>query len=891
MEREDEAAIAQVEADIEACEALLRGAAPPQRASGALQLLAGAGGARREAEEAAIKAAGAEAAGDGAPNELLVGGVQGSLLTEAELRVQARLREGSDGPVADVGVADNAAGLDAASLLGTPHPQRREQQQQQQEDAGGLSGAVAAWAQLAADQGAAVVKGSLVAAEEMSVDRSVPQEALVQEILRGLPPHAASELAGVEDVSLQAGVPLARLPPVTPMQMDAMLRDVEGAGGAQRLARSKSPGRAAARSKSPGRRSVAMEMLERDEAELTFQPNASRGKPPPHILPARLDVLAVPRRGDEAARTRAAEEAAAREMAECTFEPNAPRGRRQFIDSENAANDDLGEEFGSYAEQHAAERRSRSRSRSRSAEPPWERLHRAGKGLHERSTNLQESTVAREMTECTFTPAISAVSEHIADELRTGGVRTGPLHERLAEVQRERAEERARVREAALMAETETLTFAPALNDVSRRIVDELSAEGARVSPGEHNPLVAEGSARSVGSQRGRAVLEAQAAAEAELTFRPEVNSVSEALVAARLPPTFEERQAAFARRRATRKMLSECSEGEGCTFTPELCRAEEVLCRSARDERRRQLYESGDAKVERLSRHDLHDREAARAAVRAEVMADYTFEPRLCRKSREMVARMEAECSGSNVGGGGPRTGRGAASAAAVAAARRASEARACTFKPVLEGGERAERRRRAAAARRPDSATAAIRRPEDHARRVKEAQEQREAKLAECRRMLEQAELKECTFTPKLVARPHSAVAGGLPATADSAEVAVRRRPVVVRGLRRHLELKELSSRLKEDQAARERKAFSQPAAAGASLPARRGATTPRPFRLTGRPSSAKGLAARRRAQAKADAHNAEMGECTFRPKTRAAERTALVQRLLDKETLAYV
>ena len=65
MEREDEAAIAQVEADIEACEALLRGAAPPQRASGALQLLAGAGGARREAEEAAIKAAGAEAAGDG----------------------------------------------------------------------------------------------------------------------------------------------------------------------------------------------------------------------------------------------------------------------------------------------------------------------------------------------------------------------------------------------------------------------------------------------------------------------------------------------------------------------------------------------------------------------------------------------------------------------------------------------------------------------------------------------------------------------------------------------------------------------------------------------------------------------------------------------------------
>ena len=159
MEREDEAAIAQVEADIEACEALLRGAAPPQRASGALQLLAGAGGARREAEEAAIKAAGAEAAGDGAPNELLAGGVQGSLLTEAELRVQARLREGSDGPVADVGVADNAAGLDAASLLGTPHPQRREQQQQQQEDAGGLSGAVAAWAQLAADQGAAVVKG------------------------------------------------------------------------------------------------------------------------------------------------------------------------------------------------------------------------------------------------------------------------------------------------------------------------------------------------------------------------------------------------------------------------------------------------------------------------------------------------------------------------------------------------------------------------------------------------------------------------------------------------------------------------------------------------------------------------------------------------------------
>eukprot|EP00793_Prasinoderma_coloniale_P002372 PRCOL_00001853-RA len=848
----------QVEADIEAYEALLSGGGGAGES--ALHQLA-TGGAAHD-EPAAAAAPRAPAGGRPRPRAGASAGAPagGSLLTEDERRLGAS--------------AESA----------------------------GLSGAVAAWADLAADadrggggdalagEGAGDAAGSegggraalppapLPAHEEQLLrrlsdslsplsllrdpsrsmadrvdDRSLPQAVLVEEILKGMPPdRAPDELAGYVDPDVSAGGagPRARAPSPPPpqsrqdagglperaeMTMQALAADVasgleERAGGAP-PARSRSPGRrVAARSKSPGRRkSVAQEMVEQEEAELTFEPNArgrERGRSTSaerrRISKARLDELAAPRLDDGRALARRALEVEEREMRECTFAPATRRPAESEWEGARAG----GVGVGAGGDLGGAE------------EPAWERLHRQTLQA-QRAAEVHASSELRALEECTFEPSISAVSARIAEEASVAaGAQRVPLHERLEEVQRERAEAAARTREAVLQEQGEELTFEPRLNEVSLRIAEALVEDSAGGAP------AAEGSERGgVGAQRSRAAEEALRAADAELTFQPQVNAVSEALVASKGMPAFHERQARFERRRATRRMLARCTEPRGCTFEPELCRADEVLRRRRPD----RLRETGDDKVERLSRGDAVAAAAAREAAAAEYMAQYTFEPRLCRRSREIVGRdraagreggrartsedraaVDRAAAGDGADACGPRRRRrpgsaprplSSTSAAAVAAARRASEERECTFQPKLEGGAAAERRRAAAVLKRPASAAAAFRRPAEHVQCVAAAAAAREAKLAECKRLLESAELRECTFAPRMA----------------------------------------LSARLKEEKAARERKAFSQPSRPGASLPARRGAT------------------------AEAAARDREMGECTFKPRTRAAERRELVRKLL--------
>ena len=82
------------------------------------------------------------------------------------------------------------------------------------------------------------------------------------------------------------------------------------------------------------------------------------------------------------------------------------------------------------------------------------------------------------------------------------------------------------------------------------------------------------------------------------------------------------------------------------------------------------------------------------------------------------------------------------------------------------------------------------------------------RERRLQECRSSMEYEELKGCTFQPKTNKQPRAKAgragreAGGGGGGGGG--------PVVVRGLGRHLELKELAKRQKEEAATRETKAF---------------------------------------------------------------------------------
>lgn len=98
----------------------------------------------------------------------------------------------------------------------------------------------------------------------------------------------------------------------------------------------------------------------------------------------------------------------------------------------------------------------------------------------------------------------------------------------------------------------------------------------------------------------------------------------------------------------------------------------------------------------------------------------------------------------------------------------------------------------------------------------------------------------------------------------------------PVLVRGLGRHLELRDAAQQLEEDRRAREAQAFG--VHAGAVQRTILGETVPKPFYLSEGNSSGWWAERRRRHEAEREA------QCTFKPWTVEGERSKALERLLE-------
>ncbi len=97
----------------------------------------------------------------------------------------------------------------------------------------------------------------------------------------------------------------------------------------------------------------------------------------------------------------------------------------------------------------------------------------------------------------------------------------------------------------------------------------------------------------------------------------------------------------------------------------------------------------------------------------------------------------------------------------------------------------------------------------------RIKDKERQKMAQCLQVKKKKEYEELKECTFTPAIKRTVPKQPSG----------------PIVVRGLGRHLELKELAQRQSEEKAERERKAFLTQLSSSSTKPY----TVPAPFHLS--------------------------------------------------------
>lgn len=197
------------------------------------------------------------------------------------------------------------------------------------------------------------------------------------------------------------------------------------------------------------------------------------------------------------------------------------------------------------------------------------------------------------------------------------------------------------------------------------------------------------------------------------------------------------------------------------------------------------------------------------------------------------------------------------------IAAARERQLKEECTFKPATNKSRKA----REIVESLPDSQFRVnVNEPEKIVKAIDAYRRDREMKLRQTRQEVEYESMKECTFAPDV---------GG-------ARVPKQTGPVVVRGLGRYLELKDLAKRLEQEKSDRAARAF---VVQGAAKTKRvKGKTICQPFKLTQRRGKEN---ARREALAK-KIKAEQMKECTFRPKTTEARNRQLINAILADDSL---
>lgn len=490
------------------------------------------------------------------------------------------------------------------------------------------------------------------------------------------------------------------------------------------------------------------------------------------------------------------------------------------------------------AEEGVPRRRAVSAARSRGAS---DRLFAEAEAQRQRRAEAQRKRVAEETAAYSFRPSINPDSREV---LAATAHLYKPIEARVADLQRAKEENVHRLRMEQLL-EDENLTFRPRINEKSEVVARQRSQEAGLKTVSERLAFEAE-----VAQQRRAAREREWAEREARRhSFAPRINPRSEKLVEG----GFEERQerAKEVAKHKRAELERRVAEAEHCTFQPAIGNAEQVLAHT----RPALVTESAEERYERLASRDKVTIDTVRAAMQEEYYRQFSFEPELNPVSRRIGRTRTVAEHASDL-----ERQRARERAALALEHERSKE---CTFQPRLETD--------------PDRVLEHATHPvfrlnptdtEGMGDRIRGVLEERERRKEAARREAEYEALKECPFIPETHA--------GKP-------VAEPEGPVVVRGLGRHLELRDLALQLAEERARREEEAFKVkgPAAAKpAGAP-----TVPAPFRLAGERRARDPRKVDRRSKSEREAREAVMGECTFQPRTAEGVQRRVVDALLSE------
>lgn len=434
---------------------------------------------------------------------------------------------------------------------------------------------------------------------------------------------------------------------------------------------------------------------------------------------------------------------------------------------------------------------------------------------HRRQEELEEEG----LRECTFKPRTNS-SQHL--DLQ----RYVPIHRRVGELLRSKNERLNQIQQVAEQEQVD-LTFAP-----------KISARSADLAERRRSKLrqMAAESGSSSGAPRLRRSASPAHGPDPQCTFSPEINHIRTDQILARsdAPQQFLERQRYYDRlAKEKKRLLQEALHDPQCQFSPNLCppRSSSVPRTSS---------SSSEGFLDRVERMAYKDREkaaASRAAAAEQYYSQYTFKPQINRKSQVLAKGHTVDELYLND--------RGRQKKAHVAEVEEAKQLRECTFKPTLISKPLQRGNQ--------DSC-------EDVVQRLSKVEVRRQKKVHEAAHMKDYDELKECTFTPQLC-QPVPGPKG----------------PVVVRGLGRHMELKEMARKQQEAKEKVEEKVFFKNPKGSKTL-----FTVPEPFKLGG----GQRVDDLRVTRAEQTASMNRLEECTFKPRTNVSEKQQLIKRILESD-----
>jgi len=516
------------------------------------------------------------------------------------------------------------------------------------------------------------------------------------------------------------------------------------------------------------------------------------------------------RRRNELAR----EQQEAQEVQECTFHPMI-NGKSDF-----------------YAR----------RSRGCFAEPLAERLHHEADRRASLRSKAKELLEVDEVCACSFRPQINP-SDPTKEAART------PIHLRAGEVLQARGE---RIREAQVAEDMRTdCNFRPKISARSSRLVQQrrdrlyrAASQGCREAIAELGPVEDRLYNQALAQGERRAELSGGAASG---LGQPSLDGGSRRLCESSVyfqgaQSDFLSRQQTFEQARQRRMEVRSQHAAIKCPFRPRISDTSYRIAAVAPD----LLGETPEDRLHRLAVKDVERREQVKAALDQFHHRECTFTPEISAASRAIAAGATPVSEDGTTGADGSlvheRLYRSATSRSRGTAESRVDEAEEeCSFQPHLDPRSV----RRYSHVKPHYSADAA-----DIMATIRRERQKQAELMAERRREQEEEECVECTFTPE-TSRPYKEA----------------RHPVVVNGLGRYFELRNLAQRKEQQRRDREARVFRKEVSKSICS----GVTIPEPFELS---SSVR--KDRSRAMSPRD-------ECTFTPHTNESENRAVIQELM--------